>query len=742
MLSEIVRCRGMGIVLALGILGCNRAGPDPVVPSLVPAAASAPLTLEVDPFIGTANEGQTFPGATRPWGMASPSPHTTRSPIGSFLSGGIQANAGYVHGEPELQGFGLTHLSGVGCPDHGAPVIAAVLGDPPTSPEAYRSPYDSEQARAGYYATRLARFDIWAEMTATPRTAALRFFFPASEQATIVVDTAKTLSWVEDQGELRIVGAREIEGSVAVGQFCSAGNESLLHFVLRVDRDTVASGTLQGGSESSAREAKGDAMAFLRFRTEASDSIEVRVGLSWVSVEGARANLEAEADGKSFAELHDEAALDWQQRLGRVEVEGGAANDRLRFYTALYHSLIHPNLASDVDGSFIRFVNNEVASVTGEDRYTLFSLWDTYRTLHPLLTLLYPATQLSMLRTMVDMADSAGAPPKWELSGDEVQSMVGDPAAIVAADSFAKGLTDFDAEGLYQTMKRAAESPSHRPGIAELRSLGFVPMELRQELWGPASTTLEYALADHALARLATALGHTADAAHYDAEALAYRNLFDVSTRTLRPKNADDSFLDPFDPDAETGSAQPFRLGDPGYVEGTAWNYAFMAQHDIPGLIVLHGETEFIDLLQWVFDTDRFAMWNEPDLVYPYLFTYVDGEWARTQQAIRDAREAHFGTGPDGIPGNDDAGTMSAWFVFAALGFQPVALGTDEHRLGVPLFDRVTLRLDPTHYSGRRLVIERASGALSPQTTLDGALLGSPAITHGQLTAGGTLRFQ
>ncbi|MBW2269239.1 MAG: GH92 family glycosyl hydrolase [Deltaproteobacteria bacterium] len=742
MLSKSGRCRRMGIFLALGTLGCGAAAPDPIVPSLVAPAASAPLALEVDPFIGTANEGHTFPGATRPWGMASPSPHTTRVPFESFLEGGMQANAGYVHGQPELQGFGLTHVSGNGCPDHGAPVIAASLGAPPTSPEAYRSGYDSEQARAGYYATRLARFDIWAEMTATPRAGALRFFFPASEQATIVVDTAKTLSWVEDRGAVRIVGPREIEGSVTLGHSCAAGNESRLHFVLRVDRNAIASGTLEGGSVSDASEATGDAMAFLRFRTEAGDSIEVRVGLSWVSIEGARANLEAETDGKSFAELHDEAALDWQRRLSRVEVEGGAADDRQRFYTALYHSLLHPNLASDVDGSFIRFVGNEVGSVAGEARYTLFSLWDTYRTLHPLLTLLYPQTQLSMLRTLADMADSAGAPPLWEISGDEVQMMMGDPVPIVAADSFAKGLTDFDAEGLYQTLKRAAERPSHRPGITEHRSLGFIPMELRQDLWGPASTTLEYSLADHAMARLAAALGHEADAARYDAASLAYRNLFDVSTHTLRPKNADGSFFDPFDPDAERASWRPNRLGGPGYVEGTAWQYAFMVPHDIPGLIALHGETEFIDLLQWVFDTDRFALWNEPDITYPYLFTYVDGEWARTQQEVRDAREAHFGTGPAGLPGNDDAGTLSAWFVFAALGFQPVAVGTDEYRLGVPLFDRVILHLDPTHHSGGRFVIERASGALSPQASLDGALLGSPAITHREITAGGTLRFQ
>lgn len=727
--------------MVLGTLGCTATTPDPVMPRLVPPAASAPLTLEVDPFIGTAREGHTFPGAVRPWGMASPSPHTTRTSREAFLAGGLQANAGYVHGEPELQGFGLTHISGNGCPDHGAPVIAAVVGEPPTDVEGYRSAYDGEQARAGYYAAHLTRFDVWAEMTATPRAAAMRFFFPASEHATIVVDAARTLSWFEHRGFVRIVGPREIEGSVGLGHSCAKGNESLLHFVLRVDRDAVASGTVAGGSVSDEGEATGDAMAFLRFETEANDAIEARVGLSWVSVAGARKNLDSETVGRSFAELHDAAAMDWQERLGRVEVEGGAADDRVRFYTALYHSLLHPNVASDLDGSFIRFGGGEVGSA-GEPRYSLFSLWDTYRTVHPLLTLLYPEVQLSILRTLVDMADAAGAPPLWEVAGDEVQMMVGDPVPIVVADSVAKGLTDFDLRGLYRILARAAETPAHRPGIAEFRRLGYVPMDLRDDLWGPASTTLEYAVADHALARLAETLGETDDTARYEAGALAYRNLFDRSTGTLRPKNADGSFLDPFDPDAERASWRPYRLGGPGYVEGTAWSYAFMVQHDIPGLVELHGEREFVDRLQWVFDTDRFAMWNEPGIAYPYLFTYVDGEWARTQRAVREAREAHFGTGPDGLPGNDDAGAMSAWFVFAALGFYPAAIGTDEYRLGVPLFDRVRLRLRPTHHSGSLFTVERVSDTPTARVLLNGTPLDQPALTHGEITAGGTLRFR
>jgi predicted alpha-1,2-mannosidase len=729
------------VLLAL-LLACGRPLPDPGSASLTQAHPAAPLTLEVDPLIGTAREGQTFPGAVRPWGMASPSPHNRRTSFDEFIRGGLQANAGYVHGQPEIHGFGLAHVSGNGCPDHGAPVVSVSTTELPTGREGSRSAYDSEVARAGYYAVRLARFDIRAEMTSTPRTGAFRFFFPSGEVANIVVDTGRSLSWREDQGRVRVVDARTIEGSVGLGHSCAARNESRLHFILRADRDALETGTIRAGSVSAEHEAEGDALGFLRFQPERGDPVEIRIGLSWVSIEGARANLEAESAGRSFADLHEEAARDWQDRLGRVQIEGGSPEERRRFYTALYHSLIHPSVVSDVDGGYVRFGSNDIGSSPGEPRYSLFSLWDTYRTVHPLLTLLYPETQLAILRSLVDMTEAAGAPPLWEIAGDEVQMMVGDPVPVVVADSVAKGLTDFDIESLYRMLAQAAERPDHRPGIDLHRRLGFVPMESHETLWGPASMTLEYAIADHGLARLAEALGRVEEARFYDEQARAWRALFDPSTGTLRPKNADGSFLEPFDPDARRAPWRPVRIGGPGYVEGTAWNYAFMVQHDIPGLVALHGERPFVERLQWIFDTGRFEMWNEPDMANPYLFTYVDGEWQRTQRVLRQAIETHYGTGPDGLPGNDDAGAMSAWLVFSALGFYPVAVGTEEYRLGAPLFDRILLQLGPRERAGLPFIVERRGEGPFSRVLLDGEPLPTAAIRHGQIRAGGTLRFE
>jgi len=345
---------------------------------------------------------------------------------------------------------------------------------------------------------------------------------------------------------------------------------------------------------------------------------------------------------------------------------------------------------------------------------------------------------------MQDMTLNADVPPKWELVAEEVQMMVGDPAAIVFADSYAKGITDFDVAAVYEVLRDAAERPEHRPGSDDYLSIGYVPMEEADRVWGPVSTTLEYAVADWALAQLAAAVGRQDDVAPLVERSKSYAGFFDDETRTLRPRNRDGSFLAPFDPDAIEGSF-PLRLGGPGYVEGTAWNYAFFVPHDVEGLIELHGP-DFVELLQWTFDTDRFVMWNEPDMHYPYLFTFIEGEAHRTQRQVRRALERYFSAAPDGLPGNDDAGTMSAWFVFSAMGFYPVTPGLPEYRLGSPLFDRVAIHLSETRYGGGVFVLEADSNGPDAvfvrEAELDGQSLQRPVLSHEAITEGGVLSLQ
>ena len=699
--------------------------------------AEAPLAAEVNPFIGTAGDGQTFPGAVTPWGMASPSPHTTLTTAADALDG-LFVNSGYQHGAPMMRGFGLTHLSGVGCPDLGLPVVAPMVGEPPSGFEDYASAYRNEVAHAGYYAVELGDRGMIAEMTATPRTGVFRFWFPEGARASIVVDPARGVSWARNKAEFpEELRTDEVAGSAGFGKFCATSGGGRLYFVAKLDRPADHVGLVDPN------DVPGEAMALWRYDEAPSQPITMWVGLSWVSIEQARANLDAEQ--VPFDEARDAAALAWQQSLGRIEVSGASQPDRTRFYTALYHALITPSIVHDVSGTYPKFSSDEVGHVGDGARYTVLSLWDTYRTLHPLLTLVYPETQLEILHSMQDMVLAAGVPPKWELIGEEVQMMVGDPAAIVFADSYAKGLTDFDAGDVYQVLHAAAERADHRPGNEEYLGLGFVSMEMANSVWGPVSTTLEYALADWSLAELARALDRDEDVDALLSRASSYAGFYDGETGTLRPKQRDGSFLEPFDPDAITSSVE-YRLGGPGYVEGTAWNYAFFAPHDMDGLIALHGQTTFVDRLQWVFDTDRFAMWNEPDMGYPYLFTFVDGEAHRTQRETRSLMDRYFGTGPDGLPGNDDVGTLSAWFVFSAMGFYPVTPGLPEYRLGSPLFERITIKLSDVHHTGDTFVVEApgngSEAVFIAEATLNGKPLLRPVVSHDAITDGGLLRLQ
>jgi predicted alpha-1,2-mannosidase len=319
--------------------------------------------------------------------------------------------------------------------------------------------------------------------------------------------------------------------------------------------------------------------------------------------------------------------------------------------------------------------------------------------------------------------------------------MVGDPAAIVAADSYRKGLTAFDVGALYAALWAGAHDAAHRPGLEGYVALGYVPMDEASHVWGPVSTTLEYALADASLARLAEALGKSADAAELDARAAGWKALFDPATGTLRPRFADGSFLEPFDPDALEGSMPiaPGIDGGPGYVEGSAWHYAFFVPHDMRALVALHGERAFVERLQALFDSGRFVMWNEPDIAYPYLFAYVPGEKARVYPMARDAMRRFFGDGPGGLPGNDDAGALSAWFVWSAIGLYPDASGTPRYVIGSPLFDRIEIE------RGGSFVIEAADNAPDhphvKSAVLDGLTLDSGFVEHAAIEPGSVLQL-
>jgi predicted alpha-1,2-mannosidase len=719
-------------VWSLAIVGCsaNDRGDDPLPP--IEAIDGAEW---VDPFIGTAGEGYTYPGAVAPWGMISISPHNlVASPL-DYLAMEPIAPAGYRFGEPELFGFGLTHLNGVGCPELGVPRISMTTDEPAIPSTEFGVAYEDERASPGHYAVRLPTQGIDVEATTSTRAGIIRVTFDAGA-GTVFVDAGPGLAWIAADGQITVRSPNELEGYARTGNFCAKTNQQRVHFAVRSSSPAAASGTWVDGMLGDASEAQGEAGAWMSF-VDLEQPLELHVAVSYVSIANAWANLDAELGERNFEELRDSARASWSEALSRIQVEGGSDDDKTMFYTALYHALLHPNLFSDVDGR-VPAMSGEITQVDSP-RYTVYSMWDSYRTVHPLLSLVYPERQREMLISLAEMTLEHGAPPQWELAASEVNMMVGDPAISIFADAVLAGFDDFDVEAVYQLARAAAldETSTRRPGNAEYRTLGYVPMELDDDVWGPVSTTLEYAYADWALARLAEHLGHDEDAELFAASAQSWQNLFDAQTGLLRPRNADGSWYEPFDPDALEGSDPLYQnAGGPGYVEGTAWHYAFAVPHDPLGLAALHGgEAQFVERLQALFDEDRFAMWNEPDIAYPWLFTHVPGEEHRSIAAVAQAM-SYFDAGPEGLPGNDDGGTLSAWYVFAALGLYPDCPGTGRYALARPGFDRVGIALDPAFFEGEQFELA-VTGA--ERWTLDGEPLPAATIDRAQLTAGGRL---
>lgn len=705
--------------------------------ALVAAAALALAgdnPFDVDPFIGTGGgdaahpisvgPGNTFPGAVVPWGMVSPSPHDDRA-----------APSGYRFGAPTpstIEGFGHVHLSGVGCPDLGNIVVAAITGG--GRADDYGSRYTNERAHPGYYAVELTRFGVAVELTASTRVGVTRLTWPrARGPLRVVVDAAQSLA-PPTGGQARVVSPTEpmteIEGASTSGGFCAQGNRQTVYFVARFDR-----AARDGGSDG--------AVAWARFDADGAP-LTVAVGVSWVSIANARLNLDAEWAARSFDDVRRRAEAAWTRELAKLRVDGGSADERRIFHTAHYHMLLHPSVISDVNGDYPAMGRERVGNAVGYTRYSVFSLWDTYRLLHPFLTLVHPDRQLDMVRTMIEMYRERGWLPKWELAGNETHVMVGDPAVIVVADTWLRGLRDFDVATAWEAIRKHVDTGAGndaRPGSASYLRRGYIPVDDGGDwIFGAVSTTLEYALADWAAAQLARALGHARIAGTLSSRALAYRRLLDGGV--VRPRRRDGSWLQPFDPHATCCDKPWAESGGPGFVEGSAAQYTFFVPHDVAGLIArLGGDAQFSARLQRLFDERGFTLGNEHDQALPWLFTFVDGEAWRTQQLV-PALAAQFRVGPDGLPGNDDAGALSAWWLWSALGLYPSCPASNRYEIGSPRFRRVEIALDPRFWPGRRFVVERdGDGRFVDGVELDGEPRRGLHIDHARVVGGGVLRL-
>lgn len=715
----------------------------------------------VDPFIGTTNFGTCNPGAVCPNGMMSVVPFNVMgSADNTYDKDARWWSTPYEYTNSFFTGFSHVNLSGVGCPELGSLLLMPTTGELDVDYRNYGSKYEKENANPGYYTISLKKYNVLAEATATPRTGLTRFTFPAGKSH-ILLNLGEGLT-NETGAFMRKVNDCEIEGMKVLGTFCYNPQAVFpIYFVMRINKKPVEAGYWKKqrpmyGVEAEwdkdqgkyklytkyNKEIAGDDIgAWFTFDTQEGEQIEVAMGVSFVSMENARENLDKEQHGRHFAEIHQEVRNRWNDDLGRIQVEGGTKEQKTVFYTGLYHALIHPNILQDVNGQYPQMEGDQILTTQG-DRYTVFSLWDTYRNLHQLMTLVYPERQINMVRTMIDMYREHGWLPKWELYGRETLTMEGDPSLPVIVDTWMKGLRDFDIELAYEAMYKSATMPGKdnlmRPDNDDYMAKGYVP--LMEQFDNSVSHALEYYIADYSLYTLAKALGKKEDAKLFYNRSMGYKNYYCKEFGTLRPILPNGKFYEPFDP-KQGENFEP----SPGFHEGNAWNYTYYVPHDVMGLAkLMGGKKNFVNKLQMIFDKGYYDPANEPDIAYPYLFSYFKGEEWRTQKLVKELLAKYFTTKPDGIPGNDDAGTMSAWAIFSMMGLYPDCPGVPEYTLTLPTFDKVTIKLDPKYHDTDQLVIEVANPD-APSDYVKSIEMGGKKcgyrINHNDLLKAGTLRF-
>ena len=708
-----------------------------LLPATLANAGGKKVTDYVNSFIGTSNFGTTNPGAICPNGMMSVTPFNVMgSDINTWDKDSRWWSTPFSSDNSFFTGFSHINLSGVGCPEVGLALTMPTSGPLQVDYHLYGSEQHGQTASPGYYACDLLAYGIRAEASATTRTAIERYTFPAG-QSNILVNFGEGLT-NETGAWLRKISETEIEGMRLAGTFCYNPQAVFpVYFAIRINKVPSKGGfwkkqPLLAGVEAEwtpddgtykiyekyGREIAGDDIGYwFTFETEEGEQVELQMGVSFVSCENAWENLDAEqaklAPGVSnFETVRAEAEAAWESDLSRIKVSGGSERDLEVFYSALYHTLIHPSILNDVNGEYPLMENDGVGRVpAGQNRYSVFSLWDTYRNVHQLMTLVYPERQMDMVRSMISMYKEWGWMPKWELFGRETFTMEGDPSIPVITDTWLKGLRDFDIETAYEAFVKSAtthgEQNLMRPDIDPYLAVGYVPLGFYSaDASGDNSVShaLEYYIADYALSLLAADLGHAEDAEKFRAQSLQYKHYYCPEFGTLRPLQKDGTFLAPFNP-RQGENFEPV----PGFHEGSAWNYTFYVPHDVLGLAkVMGGRKAFVNKLQRVFDEGLYDPANEPDIAYPYLFSYFKGEEWRTAKIVSDLLDKHYTTRPDGIPGNDDTGTMSAWAVFSMMGFYPDCPGDPSYTLTIPRFDRVEITLDPRFCDGRdRLVITK-----------------------------------
>ena len=713
------------------------------------AAAADPVD-EVNPMIGTTGPsrhdyGGMIPGVTVPFGMTHWTARTRRNEISVYS---------YNYQDTTIRGFIGTHQPAIWMGDYGQVSLMPFSGELKTPEPTLPFRHEDETSAPNYYSVRMGEAGgrITTELTATTRAGFLRFKFPASDASHVVV-TACDSKAEGVEGFVRVNrGAREIVGYNPDRQSAHLGPplpNFKGYFVVQFDKPFQSSGTWSGGEIHAARaEQSGRHVgAYAKFPTTEGEVVNVKVGTSFISLEQARDNLRREIPGWDFERVKADGRKVWNEALGKIVVEGGSRDERVSFYTAMYHSLLFPRITSEYGRYYSAFDDRVHDGVSYND----YSLWDTFRAEHPLLLLIEPERVPGMITALLQMYDEGGWMPMWP-NPTYTGIMISTHADSVIADAYVKGIRGFDLKKAYEATRKNAFVPPDgdtktrwldrapwtayeaRGGLTYYMRLGYVPQDKTDE---SVSRTLEFAYDDFCVAQLAKAAGRMDDYAVLMKRSKNYKNLYDPAKGFMRPRLADGRW------DEESWNSKEERM--PGFTEGGPWTYLFCVMQDVPGMVELVGGRErFAAKLEENFTGGHYRHDNEPGHHYTYLFDYVGRAW-RTQELVRETMRTKYQNAPDGLSGNDDCGQMSAWYIFSAMGFYPVTPGSPVYALGSPIFDKATIRLRGGPYrKGPFTVIARnqsPENVYVQSATLNGRPLREPFINHADLANGSTHVF-
>lgn len=698
--------------------------------------AQRDYTSLVNPFIGTGGHGHTYPGASMPFGMMQLSPDTR----GADWDG----SSGYHYSDSVIYGFSHTHLSGTGIPDYCDVLFMPFVGNVKWNSKEYRSTFShkNEKASPGYYEVLLDKGNIKAQLTTSVRSGMHQYTFPqTAKEGSVLIDLKwrdEVLeSWIEKVSDYELRGLRRSK-SWAQNQYLYFDikfEKPIRHYSVLNDE-----GKLVNDSKAEGKNLK----LSLRFDLTNNKIVRAKVAISGVSAEGAKLNLDSEIKDWNFDKLKTNAKAAWNKELGKIDIKGETKGQQTVFYTALYHTFLVPNIYQDVDGQY-RGTDLIIHRSSNTTNYSVFSLWDTYRAYHPLMTIINQKRTSDWISTFLMQYKYGGMLPVWELSGNETFCMIGYHSVSVIVDAYQKGIRGFD-EGLtLQAMRSYAES--NRFGLNYYRENGYLSNDKEHE---SASKTLEYAYDDWCIAQFAKMSGNDSGYKQYIQRAQYYKNLFDPSTHNMRGK-IQSIWYSPFDPKEINNF----------YTEGNSWQYSFAVPQDIETLIQLHGGKEnFASKLNELFTTSsqttgrqqsdvtgligQYAHGNEPSHHMAYLFNYVGMPW-RTQELIHKISTEFYTNSPDGLIGNEDCGQMSAWYILSSMGFYPVTPGNGEYVLGTPLFDEVIINLE----NGKKFVIRKSQNKKMKAentfyvaaTRLNGKASTKSYLLHTDVMKGGVLEF-